>query len=159
MLLASLGNNVATVALGNHYERCSMILEFVYIRVHTVGCGWSHRATRISLWSLSRSCIEDRMILEVFRNFLTCIKASLKLSVSDIASHDDSTLEVYACANRIFREFCANSLDTLVKVDFNTCSAFAWTTILFWDKFCRIRIHLLEPDTILIDLTLDIAVG
>lgn len=79
--------------------------------------------------------------------------------MSDVASHNNSTLEVYACANRIFREFCANSIDTLVEVDFNTCSAFAWTTILFWDKFCRISIHLLEPDTVLVNLTLDIAVG
>ena len=38
MLLASLCNNIATVTLGNHYKASAMILELIYVWVHTVGC-------------------------------------------------------------------------------------------------------------------------
>ena len=48
MLLASLCNNIATVTLGNHYKASAMILELIYVWVHTVGCGRSHRTTWIT---------------------------------------------------------------------------------------------------------------
>mgnify|MGYP007011420258 CR=1 FL=1 len=80
MLLASLCNNIATVTLGNHYKASAMILELIYVWVHTVGCGRSHRATWITLWSLGWSCIEDRVVLEVLWHLLACIQTSLSLA-------------------------------------------------------------------------------
>ena len=66
MLLAGLCNNIATVTLGNHYQTCTMILELIYVWVHTVGCGRSHRATWITLWSLGWTSIEDKVVLIFF---------------------------------------------------------------------------------------------
>ena len=66
MLLASLCNNIATVTLGNHYKASAMILELIYVWVHTVGCGRSHRATWITLWSLGWTSIEDKVVLIFF---------------------------------------------------------------------------------------------
>ena len=42
MLLAGFCHNIATVALGNHDQAGTMILELVNVWVHTVGCGRSH---------------------------------------------------------------------------------------------------------------------
>lgn len=42
MLLACIGYDLSTVALGYHYKRTSVILELVYVRIHAVGCGRSH---------------------------------------------------------------------------------------------------------------------
>ena len=66
MLLASLCNNIAAVTLGNHYQASAVILELIYVWVHTVGCGRSHRATWITLWSLGWTSIEDKVVLIFF---------------------------------------------------------------------------------------------
>ena len=42
MLLAGLCHNITTVALGNHDQAGTMILELIYVWVHTIGCGRSH---------------------------------------------------------------------------------------------------------------------
>ena len=42
VLLAGIGNYLATVTLGNHHEASAVILELVNVWVHTVGCGRSH---------------------------------------------------------------------------------------------------------------------
>ena len=42
VLLASVGHYLRTVTLGNHNERCAVILELVYVRVHTIGSGRTH---------------------------------------------------------------------------------------------------------------------
>ena len=60
MLLAGLCHDVATVALGNHDQAGTMILELVNVWVHTVGGGRTHRTTWVTLWSLSWSCQDSR---------------------------------------------------------------------------------------------------
>ena len=42
MLFASVGNNLGAVSLGNHNHGAAVVLEFVYVGVHTVGRGWTH---------------------------------------------------------------------------------------------------------------------
>ena len=108
MLLAGLCHDVATVALGNHDQAGAMILELVNVWVHTIGCGRTHRATWITLWSLGRTSIEDRVVLEVLWHFLASVQTSLELSMSNVASHDDSTLQVDTCTYRIFAQLSAN---------------------------------------------------
>ena len=54
------------VFIGNHYQASTVILELIYVWDHTVGCGRSHRATWITLWSLGWTRIEDRVVL-IFR--------------------------------------------------------------------------------------------
>ena len=99
------------------------------------------------------------MVLEVFRHLFASIQTCLKLSVSDVTSHDDSTLQVDTCADWILRELSANCLNTVVEVDLDALSALARTTKFFRDKLRRIRVHHLKEDTVLCNLTLDVAVG
>ena len=159
MLLASLCNNIATVTLGNHYKASAMILELIYVWVHTVGCGRSHRATWITLWSLGWTSIEDRVVLEVLRHLLACIQTSLELSVSDVTSHDDGTLQVNTGAYRILAQLSTNCVDTLVEVNLDTLGTLTWVTELLRNQLCWVLIHLLQPDTVLVDLSLDVTVG
>ena len=159
MLLASLCNNITTVTLGNHYQASAVILELIYVWVHTVGCGRSHRATWITLWSLGWTSIEDRVVLEVLWHFLTSIQTSLELSVSDVTSHDDSTLQVDTGAYRILAQLSTNSIDTLVEVNLDTLGTLTWVAKLLRNQLCWVLIHLLQPDTVLVDLSLDVTVG
>ena len=99
------------------------------------------------------------MILKVGWHLLTGIQTSLQLSVCDVACHDDRSLEVYTGRNRIFRQFCANSVDTLVEIDLYTLATFTRTAILLRYQLCGVVIHLLQPDTIFVDLCLDVTVG
>ncbi len=159
MLLASVSHLLRAVTLGNHHERSTIVLELIHVWVHAVRSGRSHRTTRIALWSLGRTRIENRIVLEVLWHFLTSIQTSLQLRMSNVTSHDDSTLQVHTSRNRILAQFLANSVNALVQVNLDALAAFAWTTILFRNQFRRIAVHHFEPNTILVNLCLDVAVG
>ena len=159
MLLAGLCHDVATVALGNHDQAGAMILELVNVWVHSVGCGRTHRATWITLWSLGRTSIEDRVVLEVLWHLLASIQASLELGMSDVTSHDDGTLQVDTGADRILAQLGTYGVDTLVEVDFDTLGTLSWVAELLRNQLCWVLVHLLQPDTVLVDLSLDVAVG
>ena len=60
---------------------------------------------------------------------------------------------------RILRELCADSLNTVVEVDLDALSSLAWTTKFLRNKLRRIRVHHFKEDTVLCNLTLDVAVG
>ena len=98
------------------------------------------------------------MILEVIRHIFASIQASFQLSMGDVASHDDSTFQIHACAHRILRKFCAHSIDTLVKVDFDARGAFARVAQFLWYQFGWVAIHLLKPYTVLVNLRFDVTV-
>ena len=78
-----------------------MILELINIGIHTVGCGGTHRATRHSLRGLGWSGIEHRVVLEILRQFLAGIETRLELGMSDVACHDDGTVETETCGYRV----------------------------------------------------------
>ena len=79
--------------------------------------------------------------------------------MGDVASHDDGALQAYARADRIFRQFGTHSIDALVEVDFDALRAFARLAVFLRDEFRRIGVHLFNPDTIFVNLRLDVAVG
>ena len=102
MLLTSLCHHVTAVTLSNHHQRSTVSLELIHIGIHTVGGGGTHRATRITLWCLGRSCIQHRILLEVVGQSLTGIQTGLQLGMSDITGYNDGTLQVDAGADGIF---------------------------------------------------------
>ena len=79
--------------------------------------------------------------------------------MSDITGHDDGTLQVDTGRDGILAEFLTNSVDTLIEVDGNGVGTLTSLGILSRNQFRRIRVHLLQPDTVGIDLRLDVAVG
>ena len=89
MLLTSIGHDLRTVALGDHHHRAAMALEEVNIRVHTVSRCRAHRAARMTGRRLGRTCVENRVILDVLGQFLATVEQFLHAGVSDVTGHND----------------------------------------------------------------------
>ena len=98
------------------------------------------------------------MVFEILRHSLPSIQASLDFCMSDITCHNDCSVQRDTGRDRILREFLANLSDWLVEVN-RDCITLACLTQSFWYQLVRFIIHFLYPDTILIDLCLDITVS
>ena len=97
------------------------------------------------------------MILKILRHLLSPVKTLLDLCVSDVATYDDGTVKAQSGRYRVFCKFSENILHRLIKIDLYSL-AFACLTEFLRDQTCRIVIEFLDPDTVLIDLCLDITV-
>ena len=157
MLLTAVSYHLGAVALGNHDERTAILLELVSIWVHTVCRGRSHRTARHSLRGLGRTSIEHWVVLEVLWHTLAIVEACLDLSMSYITSHDDGAIEVYTGRDRVFAQLLANVSDRLVEVDIY-CVAFTSLAQCLRYQLVWFVIHLLDEDTILSYLSLDVTV-
>ena len=79
--------------------------------------------------------------------------------MSDVTSHDDGSLQVDTGADRILAQLSAYSVDTLVEVDLDTLGTLSRVAEFLRNQLCWVLVHLLQPDTVLVDLSLDVAVG
>ena len=79
--------------------------------------------------------------------------------MSNVASYNDGSLQINAGRYGILRKFLAYGIDTLAQVNLNTLATFTWTAQLLRNQLCGVRIHLLQPDTIAVNLSLDVTVG
>jgi hypothetical protein len=98
------------------------------------------------------------MVLEVLRHTLARIEACFDLSVRDVAAHDDGAVEREASADRILGKDLADIRHRLVEVDANSITL-AGIAELLRDERSRVVVHLLDPDTVFVDLTLDVTVS
>ena len=158
MVLAGTGDVLAAVALGKHNHRTAVLLELVHIRVHTSGRGGAHGTASHALGSLGRTGIVDGMVLHVLRHALAGVQTSLQLGVRYVATHDDGAVQTEACAYGVLGQYLADVGHGLVEVDPHHV-ALAGIAQLGGYQFIRLVVHLLNPDALLVDLALDIAVG
>ena len=77
----------------------------------------------------------------------------------NVAGHDDGALQVDASADGILGKLCAYSIDAVVQVYFDGVGSFACFCVFCGYQLGRIVVHLLQPDTVAVDLGLDVAVG
>ncbi len=158
VLLAGIGHIYRAVALCQHDERAAVVLELVYVRVHTASGRWSHRAARHAGRGLGGACIVDRVILQVFGHRLAGVEAGLNLCVRNVASYNDGAVQREACANRVLRQYIAYIPHGLVEVDAHGI-AFACLPKLGGNQTARVVVHALNPDTVFVYLALDVTVG
>ena len=78
--------------------------------------------------------------------------------MSDIAAYDDGAVEAQTCTDGVFGQDRANILHRLVEVNAYGI-AFASLTEFFGNQRSRVVVQLLDPDTVLVDFALDVAVG
>ena len=78
--------------------------------------------------------------------------------MGDIARYNDGAVQGYAGCHGILREYLAHLAHRLVEVD-TYGVAFAGLPQGFRDKASGIVVHLFNPYTVLVDFTLDVAVG
>ena len=126
MFFAGVGDHLATVAFGDHDEACAMVLEFVDVGIHTVGCCGAHAATRVSGRCFCGAGVEDWVFLEVFGHGLTSVESGFEFGVCNVACYDDGAVEAYSGAYGVFGEFGAYGVDAVVEVDYDAFSALAW---------------------------------
>ena len=99
------------------------------------------------------------MILEVLWHSLAGVKTSLQFGMGNVASHDNGSLKVYACADWIFCQFGKHGVDTLVEVNLNALCSLTRFAQFLRNKLCWAVVHLLQPYSILVNLCLYVAVG
>jgi hypothetical protein len=78
--------------------------------------------------------------------------------VGDVAADDDGAGERQHGGNRMFGQLGQHVLDRLVEVDLHLMAAFA-VTVLGRNQAAGVVVHLLDPETVLVDLGLDVAVS
>ena len=98
------------------------------------------------------------MIFEILWQILTGIETSLEFCMSYVACHNDCTLKVHTCADRILGEFLAYFINTTIEIDDDT-PTLACLLQFSRNQLCWVIIHLLEPYTVGIYLSFDVTVG
>ena len=157
MLLASVGHVNRAVALSQHDQAASVVLELVNIRIHTSGSGRSHRTTSHACRRLGRTGVVDRMVLQILRHRFACIQTCFNLRVGYITTDNNRAIQAQTGTNRIFCQDLAYVCHRLVEVDAYGV-AFTCVAQFSRDERSGIVVHLLDPHTVLIDLALDIPV-
>ena len=97
------------------------------------------------------------MVLEVLRHRLSGIQTRLDLGVGDVAAYDDGAVEAQAGAYRVLGKLSEDFLHRLVEVD-SYSLALTCIAELLRDELVWLVVHLLDPDTVSVDLGLDVAV-
>ena len=158
MFLTCIGYALGTVALGYHDERTAVGLELINIRIHTSCCRGTHGTTWISFRSLGRTGIQDRVVLEILWHALSCVETGLDLCMCNITAYNNGSLEIDTGRNRVLAQFPAYGVHAHVQIYLDTFAAFTRVAQFLGNQLCRVLVHLLYPDTVLVDLCLDIAV-
>ena len=100
--MTSVSDLLRAVAFCEHNHRAAVALEEVDVWVHTACRGRSHRAARHAFRCLCRTCIVDRMVLEIVGELFAAVEAFFEACVSNVASNDDGSVERQACRHGIF---------------------------------------------------------
>ena len=135
-----------------------MTLEEVYVRVHTSGRCRAHRTASHSLRSFGRTGIVDRMVFDILRQILTAVQTFFQLGMSDVTTHDDSAVQRQAGGNRILSQLFQDIFHRLVQINLHHITLTGFTEF-GRNQFTRIAVELFNPDTVLVDFTLDVTVG
>ena len=98
------------------------------------------------------------MIFEVLWHAFTGIQTCLDLGMSNVTTHDDGAVQAQACAHRILAQNLAHLAHGLVEVNLHGL-ALAGIAQFLGNQLIGFIIEFLDPDTIFVNLSLDVAVG
>ena len=117
MIFASLDDHLGTVALGKHDEGTTGSLKLVHECVHAAGGGRTEGTRGIAFGRFGGTCIIDGELLEVFRQFFSCVQTLPEFGVSEIASNDQRPRKREPGTNRMFGKFRPDGIHALVQID------------------------------------------
>lgn len=86
------------------------------------------------------------------------VQTGFEAGMSYIAGHNDGTIQADAGSYRIFGKFLADLCNRMVQIYLHGISL-TGIAQLCWYQTGRIVIHFLNPDTFLVDFSLDVTVG
>ena len=158
MLLASVGDSLRAVALGEHNHGAAVALEEVNVGVHTASRGRAHGAASHAFGRLGRTGVVDGMVLDVLGQLFAAVQTLLEFGVGNVATHNNRAVEAEAGGYGVLFKFLKHFCHGAVEVDAYHF-AFASLTEFFGDERSGIIVHLLNPKAVLVDLAENIAVG
>ena len=158
MLKASVSDLLRAVALSYHNHSTTCGLELIDVWVHTTGSRRAERTGGEAFRFLGGACVIDGVIFEILRHRLSGVEAFLDLGVSDITAHDDGAIEREASRYGVLIEESEDLGHGAIEVDLNDFTL-AGIAELLGDKFTGELIEFFDPDTVAVDLRLDITVG
>ena len=158
MLMASVSDLLRAVALSDHNHSTTGGLELINVRVHTTGSSRAERTGGEAFRFLGGAGVIDGVIFEILRHRLSGVEAFLDLGVSDITAHDDGAIEREASRYGVLIEESEDLGHGAIEVDLNDFTL-AGIAELLGDKFTGELIEFFDPDTVAVDLRLDITVG
>ena len=156
--MASVSDLLRAVALSDHNHSTTGGLELIDVRVHTTGSSRAERTGGEAFRFLGGAGVIDGVIFEILRHRLAGVEAFLDLGVSDITAHDDGAIEREASRYGVLIEESEDLGHGAIEVDLNDFTL-AGIAELLGDKFTGELIEFFDPDTIAVDLRLDITVG
>ena len=98
------------------------------------------------------------MVFQVLRDVLAAVQAFLDLGVGDVARHDDGAVQGEARGDGILRQLCQHLLHRAVQVHADA-AAFACLAHAFGNELRGTVVELFNPDAVLVDFALDVAVS
>ena len=98
------------------------------------------------------------MVFEVLRQIFSAVQSFLELGVGYVSGYYNGSVEAETGRYRILGEYLQDLRDRLVEVNLN-CIAFSCLAEFFRNEPARVVVQLFDPDTVLIDLCLDVTVG
>ena len=158
MLMASVSDLLRAVALSDHNHSTTGGLELIDVWVHTTGSSRTERTGGEAFRFLGGAGVIDGVIFEILRHRLSGVEAFLDLGVSDITAHDDGAIEREASRYGVLIEESEDLGHGAIEVDLNDFTL-AGIAELLGDKFTGELIEFFDPDTVAVDLRLDITVG
>lgn len=158
MLMASVSDLLRAVALSDHNHSTTGGLELIDVWVHTTGSSRAERTGGEAFRFLGGAGVIDGVIFEILRHRLAGVEAFLDLGVSDITAHDDGAIEREASRYGVLIEESEDLGHGAIEVDLNDFTL-AGIAELLGDKFTGELIEFFDPDTVAVDLRLDITVG
>ena len=158
VLLASVGDGLRAVALGEHYHGATVALEEVNVGVHTSSRGRAHGAAGHAFGRLGGTGVVDGMVLDVLGQLFAAVQTLLEFGVGNVAAHNDGAVEAQAGGHGVLFKFLEHFCHGAVEVNANDF-AFASLAEFFGNEGSGIIVHLLDPKTILVNFAENIAVG
>ena len=98
------------------------------------------------------------MILEILWKVLAIVDALFETGMCDVSGNNDSSVKAQTRRNRVLCKFLENLRHREVEVNLH-CVALTCFTEFLRDETSRIVVKLLNPDTVLVDLRLDVTVS
>ena len=136
-----------------------MLLEEFDVAVHAAGGRRTERTRGHAGGGLRRAGVIDGMVLDVLRESFALLEALADLGVRDVAGDDQRAGEREARGDGVLRKLGPDVRHGAVEVDLHDLGRVGVLARLGRDEAAGVRLELLDPDAVLVDLGLGVAVG
>lgn len=155
---AGVGDLLAAISLRDHDHAAAVALEEIDVAVHATRSSRAEAAAGHADGRFGGTGVIDGVVFEVIGQRLAGIEHLLQLRMRDVAGDDDGAVDEEACGGGILAQLGADFGHWAVRVDAHGVGVFAVAQLL-GDVLQRVRLELLDEDTVTRDLALRLAVG